>query len=213
MENDDIVRCYSACVIIFYGGVSRYTSDNNDYRYGFRKDQNIPVIGVHRPYYEQNRYSALSPSEAKKKYLQLENTVREYMHEMGAPTSIIDRMFRKASNEVDLIPSDKFKEFYHSTEPFIDEWLIARCGGYGPLSALSNSEQTDYQKYNQALKHAIDNRKIKSSKDHHDFTPRGMALEYIKQLKQKIHTHNSKVMACQKSAIVTNQEQWAGHYD
>lgn len=209
INKNDLVSCLSACVIIFYGGVSRHTDDNNDYRNGFKNGQHIPVIGIHRPYFEQSIYASLSPGEAKEKYVKLEKSVRDYLQEMGAPTSLIDRMFRKASNEIDLIPSEQFKDLYNDNEPFIDEWLIAKCGGFGPAGALSGTDLNDYQLYQRTLKSSIDKGLIKSTDDFNRVTPPGISVERIKQLDAKIQSYNSKVMSCNEGAIRANQIQWA----
>lgn len=209
LNEQDIVRCYSACVIIFYGGVSRHASDNNDYRSGFKSGREIPVIGIHRPYYEAAGYSELSPSEARIKYQRLEVAVRTYLLEMGAPVAIIDRMFRKASSDVELVPSEEFKGFYQAEEPFIEEWLIAKCGIYGPRAALTGQEQDEYEGYRQSLKRAIDAGKVRSVDEYNKFSHPEVAHEYIAQLEEKIHVFNAGVMKCRETAVGDHQAAWA----
>jgi hypothetical protein len=140
----DLVSCYSACVLIFYGGVQRYTADNWDTR-GKRPDGDvIPVIGLHRPYFEQSQFASLNPTEAKLAYKNLEKDVRGYLAEMGAPVSVSERMFSKASNQIDLVSDEEFRKLYQSRESFYDEWLIAKCGAMGPQAALTASEFFEY---------------------------------------------------------------------
>lgn len=209
LNQEDIVRCYSACVIIFYGGVTRYISDNVDFRGGFRNKKNIPVIGIHRPYFDQAKYSALSPAEAKIKYRQLEVAVREYLLEMGATVVLADRIFQKASNEMEFILADSFEVFYRSEEPFIEEWLIAKCGAYGRNSILSSEEQGALERYEQSLKQAIATGKILSSEDYNEFFLPGITQESIKKIREKLYLINAEVMKCRESAIVKHQAEWA----
>lgn len=98
LADGDIRKCYSSCVFIFYGAVNRHIRDNVDQRDGYLDDRNsIPVIGIHRPYYENDYYSDLTPMEAQKAYKDLAGMVRSYLLKMGAPLSFIERMFKKSS--------------------------------------------------------------------------------------------------------------------
>lgn len=114
----EIVRNYSAGILIFYGAVIRAHSDNSDQRLGFYKKVTIPVMGIHRPYYNKESYSKLSPSEASYAYKALENDFRHYLLDMGAPQSIVDRIFDKSSNEIELIPAEEFRRLYKERESF-----------------------------------------------------------------------------------------------
>ncbi|MFZ0932506.1 MAG: hypothetical protein WAN11_28160 [Syntrophobacteraceae bacterium] len=212
LGKDDVVQCYSACVLILYGGVNRYVSDNNDFRNGIGKMKQIPVIGIHRPYFDKVRYASFSPDEAKNKYKELEELVRKYMQEMGAPTSIIDRMFRTASNNVDLIPAEQFKEFYHSKEPFFDEWLLAKCSGYGGTSALTAEEQREYADLEKHQKEAFMSGHISSDEIYSTYAPPGMTRERAIYLNNKIKSHNDNTMACRESAVELYQSQWVNSH-
>ena len=88
LTEQDLVRCYSACVLIFYGGVDRGVSDNWDQRTD--REKSIPAIGLHRPYFAAEAYASLSPIEAKQQYAILDKEVRDYLVEMGAPQDLAD---------------------------------------------------------------------------------------------------------------------------
>jgi hypothetical protein len=213
-EDRDLVRCFSACVIIFYGGVSRYASDNSYQRDSQNSrrilGQAIPVIGLHRPYYAQNKFASLSPTEAKNKYAKLEKEVRGYLIEMGAPQIVVDRMFKKPSNDLDFVPSSEFEAFYQKEEPFIDEWMIAKCGAFGPAAALSKSENNEYEEYRRAKKSAIDSRVIKTYDDLENFVQSGMSIQRIHWIEEKIGAYNSKNMSCRNTAIRKFQTEFLG---
>jgi hypothetical protein len=68
------------------------------------------------------------------------------MLEMGAPQSLVDRMFVKASNEIELIAADEFRTLYKEEESFLQEWLIAKCGATGAQYALSPTEYAEFRK-------------------------------------------------------------------
>ncbi len=127
---DELIRRnYSAGVLIFYGAVKRGLNDNGDMRSATRRKAIlIPAIGLHRPYYEKEFFSTLTPLEASSAYHDLEVLVRNYLKEMGATQEIIDRMFASNSNKIDLILADEFQKHYKRSESFLEEWLIAKCG-------------------------------------------------------------------------------------
>ena len=200
-KDSDLVRCYSACVLIFYGGVERFVSDNIDARKGFRNQTLIPVIGLHRPYFSKQAFAALTPAEAKAAYAKLEQQIRAYLREMGAPESVADRMLRKASNEIDLVPDKEFEQFYQRREPFLDEWLIARCEAHGPSEALSDAEQKELARLDSAIRAAINAGQIKSSADLENIVPPGMSLKRRQELEAKEELIGRKVAACRNRAV------------
>lgn len=112
LTEEHMTRNYSAGILIFYGAVKRSSSDNVDRRLGFDRQYFFPVVGLHRPYYDKEYFSELSPLQAAKAYRSLEKEVREYLLEMGAPQSLLDRMFRHASVTIDLVPDEEFRKLY-----------------------------------------------------------------------------------------------------
>ena len=147
LKEGDITRCYSACILIFYGGVERSFSDNEDQRVGGIPGKAIPVIGLHRPYYDKGFFGDLSPSEAQEKYRTLESKVKGYLLEMGAPESLISRMLKSSSNEVDLVKKEDFAQYYDEVSPFYEEWLLAKCGSSDPENILSKRELKIHNQY------------------------------------------------------------------
>lgn len=213
-----IRRCYSACVLIFYAGVKRDAS-NNGY---FRDDSNIiPVIGLHRPYYEKDYYSKLSPVEANTRYKALEKALETYLSEMGAPNEVIERMLKTASNDVDLVDHRDFKKLYERKEPFFDEWLLAKCGEMSNGKDILSDEEYEYmvkirkEKLREA-KIAGDGteayvKAMLSMSVHVDgsFFPDGADLERYKRALNTVRQHNLRIGECQDSAIRNHQLEWA----
>lgn len=215
LSEENIVRNYSAGILIFYGAVKRAHSDNSDQRLGFGKKRTIPVMGLHRPYYEKEYFSKLSPSQASEAYKKLENMVRNYLADMGAPQLIIDRMFNRASNEIELLTADEFRGLYKSEESFLAEWLIARCGATTSYeNALTGSELEEFPKINReqiaariADKTPYGEREILKIYPSKDFSQ-----SYIENLYRKIRTYNTNVHLCGRKAVSAHQREWAKTY-
>ena len=210
LSEDDIRRCYSACVFIFYGGVERSIRDNADRR--LQPMSEIPIIGLHRPYFSRQSFATLSPSEAREDYQQLEESVREYMRGMGAPQAVSDRMFRSASNEVDLVPVDEFKEYYQDEEPFLEEWLISKCGSTGEENVLSGNELQRFRNLSDLqLQELRRRRNLGENFDNvlGDFVPNGFTVEEVSRLYSAVRSHNKNVDSCIATAISDHQHEWA----
>lgn len=205
-----IVRCYSACVLIFYGGVRRDVADNGY----FRDDKHIiPVIGLHRPYYDSQYYSSLTIKEAKRAYEKLENAVRTYLSNMGAPNDLIERMLRTASDDIELVRAEEFAYIYEKKEPFFEEWLIAKCGA--PTDGKEILKREDYLFYKNITK-----QKFQKAKDHmkrfievyNKYFPTGTEIERYNLISSEIRSHNMRVNLCRDSAVFKHQYKWAMHH-
>jgi len=145
---DNYKKCYSACVLMFLGGVSKQISDNYFAESSGAKSSRskvIPVIGLHRPYFIPSEYAKFSINQAKQNYAKLESLVRQYLKEMNSPQSLIDRMFNKASNEIDLVKDKEFRTLFHIKEPYYEEWIIAKCETISHKPALNKSELSKYK--------------------------------------------------------------------
>lgn len=215
IKEKDIVRNYSSGILIFYGAVKRAHRDNADRRLGFYKQKNIPVIGLHRPYYEKEYFSTLSPSEASKAYKHVEKTVRNYLTEMGAPQSIIDRMFNRASNDIDLLTDDEFRKYYKSEESFLEEWLIAKCGATGVYrNTLTDVELRDFEKINreQVVSRSADKTPMGERDIYKIYPSNNFSMSYIEQLYIKVRKHNRTVNNCRTKAVSSHQREWAQKY-
>jgi hypothetical protein len=207
----ELVEVYSAGVLIFYGAATRQLVDNFDRRTARKLPGNrIPVIGVHRPFYEKKYFASLGPAEAEKKYKQLERLVRAYLEEMGAPRQFIDEMFQMPSSKIRQISSDEFEKFYNKREPYLDEWLIAKCGDLGARNVLSEVELAVHER----------SVRIQSEARIAVMREKGIAAgseidtmnEYEKRLLSKVRAYNLGVHACRDSAIFENQSEWARNY-
>ena len=194
IKENDLRKCYSACILIFYGAVERKIGNNLDNRRGKKV---IPIMGLHSPYFDKKLYSKLNANDAKNKYNELEKLVKDYLTEMGAPNALITRMFESASNEVDLLDADEFAIYYQDKEPFYEEWQIAKCGHHSPESALTNTELEFYRKYDKAVLEEI-SRLVDSgvSTPIDRIYPQGFSKNEIGRVKDKLDRNFVKVKNC-----------------
>jgi hypothetical protein len=210
LSSDHIVKNYSAGIIIFYGAVKRAHRDNSDQRLGFYKKYSIPVIGLHRPSFDQKYYATLSPSKAASEYKKLESSVREYLLEMGSPQSVLDDMFRYASNDVKLIEDYEFRKMYKGEESFLEEWLISRCGASGHYNDVLSVEELDawpqIEKEQVRLLMKDTDKEFDSSKI---YESQNYEFAFIKGILEKIRKHNRTVGFCREKAVINHQISWA----
>lgn len=210
LADKDIVRNYSAGVLMFLGAVKRAHRDNSDQRQGFYKQKTIPVMGIHRPYFSKDLFGALSPSQAQEAYRVLETSVRSYMLEMGAPQSLVDRMFVKASNEIELIAADEFRTLYKEEESFLQEWLIAKCGATGAQYALSPTEYAEFRKIETwQVRSRMQDKSASDKPVFYVYPNPDFPSPYPEGLYRKVRAYNGKVHACRDSAVVNHQVEWA----
>jgi len=214
IPDEFIGRCYSSCVLIFYSGVRRDSSDNGYFRDSGSK---TPVIGIHRPYFNKEYYSKLSPVEAKNAYKKLEGLVKDYLVEMGASNLVIERMFKTASNDVDLLLHDEFKVMYERKEPFLEEWLIAKCGSTTSGEGFLTKENSEYYRYIndekfKAARHLIDNDTNEYIGVIDGYFPEGSDKKLYEALSRSVRSHNFNVHACTNSAVMTHQKLWSNSF-
>lgn len=215
LEPHHLVKAYSAGVIIFYGGVERAIRDNFDARKGAEYEGvSIPVIGIHRPYYDKQYFAKLSPVEADKQYRLLENEVRAYLSEMGAPQSLIDRMFNTSSTRIELIPDDEFRNMFRVKESFAQEWLIAKCGassedGVSVAEQVLTGKELNYYK---ALQAKMDKRLVDRVSKGLPFERYTFSSEYDERLTAKVRRYGRNIRLCKSAAIRNHQEEWARKY-
>lgn len=212
LGDDDIISCYSACVLIFFGGTDRSISDNQDDR---QKRRNIPVMGLHRPYYDLKYFSSLSPEKASKEYKRLEILVEEYLKEMGATGALMERMLRKASNDVELVTSKDFESFYRPVEPFLEEFLLAKCGSDANQEVLGPKELNDYELIGKGQIQEFVRREMadpdlsRNATVFDSYVPDGFDADYAALLQNKVSQHKVKVASCRKNAVLEHQLDWA----
>jgi hypothetical protein len=108
--------CASACFLIWVGGMTPF----GDHVY------------VHRISFDKDYYGALSPAEADIKYEQGLRVVREYLSEMGVKEKYYEKLVKTPSNfSAKLRFLEVASDFTWIGRPSLNEWMIARCGGWG----------------------------------------------------------------------------------
>ena len=205
-EEKEIRKCYSACVFMLYGGVKKSTGDN--FSLG-EQNKRIPVIGIHRPSYPTNHFSGLTAIEAREQYGRLESIVRSFLEKMGAPEELADKMFASASNELELIEASKFQKFYQSTEPYLEEWLLAKCGVTGSDRWLSPDDLLFYSNVNAEKQREV-RKDVKNYASIFDsYMPSGLSKQRYDRLMSLVQLSNREVHNCRETAISTHQREWA----
>lgn len=210
IPSEFIGRCYSACVFIFYAGVER-DSTTNGY---FRDELNlIPVIGLHRPFYDEGYYSQLSPTEAKLAYKKLETTIANYLSEMGAPNEVIERMLKTASNDIEMVAHEDFKKLYERKEPFLEEWLLAKCKSWPDGEKLLTDEDHKYFIHinDEKRQHA---RSVINDPDRYvdvlqSYFPVGADIDRYTRASNILHRNGQRIRDCRKNSVHNHQIQWA----
>ena len=195
--------CYSACIFIYIGAATRdhqgdnlfFTERGNpiwESKKGRKIQKSIPVIGIHRPYYEKERYSELSIQEAEKKYRNMDSKVRYFLRESGAPDSFITELFNTPSLDIKLIKKEKFIKIIPYKTPYLQEWYISKCG------ALSKNDISDLG--------IIYGDRISFGNDR--YTPKGMSKGYVDYLLKKSKT----IDRCKSHSIKTHQKNLLENY-
>ena len=78
----------------------------------------------------------------KKEYQQLSIEAEDYLLEMGATQSLVDRIFTIPSDSVEYITHWELKRLLGLRPPEYDEWIRSKCGG------LTEEEQFDLDSNN-----------------------------------------------------------------
>lgn len=105
--------CNSACFLVLVGGTERVFGAE---------------VGIHRPYYDREIYSKLSPSEATEYFRNMNKSVRAYLAEMDVPIQLIDRMMSIQSNQMEYLSPREIEDAIDTFAPSHEEWLLAKCG-------------------------------------------------------------------------------------
>ena len=105
--------------------------------------------------------ATLAPATAQAAYQQMLVLLKSYLGEMGTPTDLVERMLRQASDETEELSSQEADQLLGGQPPWLEEWLIARCGrmekdeadDFGSvMAAYSNGESSPFSKsYSQFL--------------------------------------------------------------
>ena len=107
-----IGECSSACAVIVFSSRT-YIADE-------------AVIGLHRPYFSPDTYSALSVNEAKELQQSIEDQLSAYLRNMGVRDGIIERMLSRSSADIWNITMQEFVDL-NGQPSHIQEWLLAQC--------------------------------------------------------------------------------------
>jgi len=188
----EMTRCYSACFLIFVSGsIRNYVNDNTIWDSTGNVELVVkPIIGLHRPYFDENEFSKLAPSEAREQYNQLELLTRQYLQTVAIPQDIIDGMFRISSQNMQLISLDEFDNKIGFYQPYYEEWIISRCG------SLTWSEKNDHAR--------VIAENIRTGRK--DSVPSGISQGYIDYLNNK----DDEINSCKESALYNHQKEILG---
>jgi hypothetical protein len=106
--------CVSACFFIFSAAV--------------RREAGTRTLGIHRPYIHPRRLVSVSVREAETLQRTALQQARSYLESQDVPTSLIDKMFQRASTEVYWLSRDEIEEQLGRRPPWYEQFLISRCG-------------------------------------------------------------------------------------
>ncbi len=106
--------CVSACFFIFSAAAFR--------------DAGIRSLGIHRPFIHPRRLVSASAKEAEALQKDALRLARSHLEDLDVPTSLIDKMFQRASTEVHWLTRDEVEEQLGRRPPWYEQFLIARCG-------------------------------------------------------------------------------------
>lgn len=201
-------KCFSAGIFIVVGSPIRSTFGT----YGrFEGVDGDPHIGVHRPYFEPKHFSGLSAVEASDAYRVLENGVRKYFSDMGAPNAFVEMMFRISSSDIKYLTDEQFEEYFPKKEAFVDEWLRAKC------TYLTKAENELYWEYrdrisDSSLEVIVANRDLNLGLTNEEILDKATQLALNDQENIDYENLNSTWMAriaCEESAILEHQRSYA----
>lgn len=198
--NKYFTKCYSACVLIFTAGVYRLENDNSDSTSLDNKNQtgefrSIPVIGLHRPYFASVTFAGMKSDEARAKFVKLERDVDQYLIEMGVAHEIIARIMKTASTDIDLVPEEEFDKYGSHSDPFYEEWLIAKCAKVEP----SPEKKADWDAFFRGWSEA--NFQSLTSANHtivhwESYLPEGMTKTQADTIRYEKGRYQTEIEAC-----------------
>ena len=83
-------QCSSACVLILAAGVSRTA--------------NFGKVGIHRPHFDESAFAQLTQDQARAKYNEMANGVRQYLLQMGMSENLYTAMLKVPSDQEPKVP-------------------------------------------------------------------------------------------------------------
>ena len=93
-DKSELSKCMSACFLIWISGAERFAFSENN-------------IGIHRLYFNPEKYKNVSSKKAEVEYKKLQITAKEYLQEMGAPEIYFTKMLNTPSNDVYLLKQEE----------------------------------------------------------------------------------------------------------
>ncbi|MFZ1700274.1 MAG: hypothetical protein WBO10_02775 [Pyrinomonadaceae bacterium] len=103
--------CASACFLIYVSAVNRASFGR---------------VGIHRPYFEQTYFSALSASEAEARHSELAKLVDSFLYQNSVPRHIIEKMNRSSSKSIHWLTGTELEEVGRYPA-WYEEFLLAKC--------------------------------------------------------------------------------------
>jgi hypothetical protein len=172
--------CASACPLIYLGGVHRYGD----------------ALAVHRIFLNHDALKNLSLEESKSLSKYLDIATEKYLTEMGAPSSLSEKISSATSDKIVFLEKDYVERNLYGYIKGYDEAMIAKCGStdnaYKELRQKKSNEkefarwenivacqsnELRYEaerKYFEAIKSAIQNADEK-------YIPDGSLLQFLKR--------------------------------
>ena len=113
-RNDGGQGCFSSCVLILAGGSARILGSDT-------------IVGIHRPRFDYEVFSGLSPQQAKNTYADMSALVQSYLQRMGISDGLYQEMLAIPSNKMKILTYMEMKQWHLDGEdPGYAEWLRAR---------------------------------------------------------------------------------------
>jgi hypothetical protein len=119
-------QCSSACVLILAAGISRTAS--------FGK------VGIHRPHFDEATFAQLTQKQARVKYDEMANGVRQYLLQMGMSENLYAAMLRVPSDQIEFLSLKNIREYgLEGEDPAWAEYQRAKAiKRGGPLQYEAN---------------------------------------------------------------------------
>lgn len=106
-------------------------------------------FGLHRVYFDKEKFKNLSFVDAQKIYEKLELKYKSYLEEIRVPRNVIDKLLSYSSDNAWLVSGKDMKKYLPRYNPALEELLIARC------NILTLSERQDYDKIFRAINYTV----------------------------------------------------------
>jgi hypothetical protein len=110
-DNGSSCDCASACSLIWTGGNGRVGA----------------VVGLHRPRFEDWSFKKIDVAQAEAQYKIVEEDIKKYLSEMGAPDWAFHRMFSTSSADIYYLNASELNAFENDNSA-LDELWVAKCG-------------------------------------------------------------------------------------